>query len=393
MTPWKSSLNISLPRLGRGGQGVFIGYLWLLAAGTSALAQNPPATPAAQPRESAVMPSLNRSLAAVSALAFSPDGKRLAVGTFGQVICFDTTTWQQSSVFRDVEDAVRSLAFSPDSQKIAIGDGMPGRTGRLLLWDSTSLHVARQCATQKDTVEAVCFRKDGSALLLGSNDNKARFISNLGVEKPDNSIVLDEHNGRVNAVTISPKPDFVYLTGGMDKIVKVWDAKTNKAVVNFDQSEGGITGLVALPNGNTFVGSSMDGRLFWWRVNYDEGKKIFSGNPIRTQQAHPDGVLALNISDDGKRLITSGADNVVSVWNAENGGRYREFKECPTPVYAVALSPDGKFAAGAGRDGMVRIWDVEAKLVTQVLVPPALPAPPKKAAAQPAGARPTRRRQ
>jgi len=46
----------------------------------------------------------------------------------------------------------------------------------------------------------------------------------------------------------------------MDRIVKVWDMKTVKTVINFDQSEAGITGLAFLNNGDQFVGSSLDGQ-------------------------------------------------------------------------------------------------------------------------------------
>src|SRR5579871_4064717 len=49
----------------------------------------------------------NSAPAAVTALAFSPDGKHLAIGTFRQVVLYDTATWQPVATYRDVQDAVR----------------------------------------------------------------------------------------------------------------------------------------------------------------------------------------------------------------------------------------------------------------------------------------------
>src|SRR5437588_5483502 len=142
-------------------------------------------------------------------------------------------------------------------------------------------------------------------MLVGADDNKVRYFAQL---PSDDSTVLDEHNGRVQAVAFSSKPDFVFVTGAMDKIVKVWDVKTRKTVVNFDQSEGGITGLAFLPNGVQFVGSSLDGRLLWWGVNYDEKKQTYGGYIYRGVGTHNAGVYRLGIASNGQRHNPGRAD-------------------------------------------------------------------------------------
>src|SRR5258708_27131472 len=69
----------------------------------------------------------------ITSLAFSPDGSKLAVGTYGQVIVYNSMSWQQTAIFRQVSDAVRALAFSPDGKTIAIGSGIPAKDGRVVL--------------------------------------------------------------------------------------------------------------------------------------------------------------------------------------------------------------------------------------------------------------------
>src|SRR5205807_1491171 len=98
-----------------------------------------------------------------------------------------------------------------------------------------------------------------------------------------------------------------------------------------------------LPNGVQFVGSSLDGRLLWWGVNYDEKKQTYGGYIYRGVGAHNGGVYCLGISSNGQRLISGGADHNVCVWNLD-GGQIRLFKDSPEPVYAVALNQDGKIA-------------------------------------------------
>jgi len=69
-------------------------------------------------------------------LAFSPDGKLLAIGSYdGFVMLFDATTWKHLASFPGHADPVYRLAFSPDGKLLASGsyDGM------VLIWGITQL--------------------------------------------------------------------------------------------------------------------------------------------------------------------------------------------------------------------------------------------------------------
>ena len=318
---------------------------------------------------------------AVTSLAFSPDGKLLAVGTYGQVTLFDATTWEAKEQFRDIADEARSLAFSPDSKVLAIGGGLPGRNGAVTLWNMEDYRKSSKLPVRAaDTIEGLAYRKDGKELLACANDNKVSLFDNL----PANSAaVLDEHNGRVLAAAFSPRDGYIYITGGMDKLVKVWNAKTQKTIVNFDQSEAGVTGLGFI-NNDQFVGASLDGKIRWWGVSYDAKKDAYNGYHFRTQDANKGGVNALAVSADGKRIVTGGEDSGVSVWE-DNGNRRCDFHDTLGPIYAVAITPDGKRIAAGGRDGKINIWDVEEKKLTQTFPAPPPPAPkPLVAAKKPA---------
>jgi len=359
-------------------------------AAKPAAGQKPATAGAQQPAPAATQPPVgpppfakpNRPLSAITAVAFSPDGKHLAVGTYGEAVVFDTATWQQSAVCRQVEDSVRSIAFNPDCHTVALGGGLPGRSGQTEIWDTAATQPPRALPQQYDSVESVAYDKSGKGLLVGADDNKVRYVADAGA---GGGTVLDSHNGRVQAVAFSPKEQSIFISGGMDKIVKVWDLKSVKNVINFDQSDGGITGLAFLNNGDQFVGASLDGKLYWWGVGYDAKKASYNGYHFRTIGAHNGGVYALSRSADGRRMITGGADHAICVWDLNSGGQVRAFRDTTSePVYAAALSPDGKIAAAGGRDGLVYVLDVDANKPITTLVPPPLPAEKPSAPAKPA---------
>lgn len=333
--------------------------VWLVSVASLCGAQ--PKVPAAA--SGSLTPVL--PLPAVYALAFSNDGKTLAVGTHHEALLYDVSTWLVTNTCRAVKNAVRSLAFHPDGKHLAIGSGIAGVSGNLVMWDTTDTSHAVNYEAAGDTIESIAFTKDGSEMLTASFDSKARLYPVAFY--PYSPQLLVEHNGRVTAVTFSPKPKYIFVTAAMDKMVKVWDRKTAKVVVNFDQAAAGITGVGFLNNGDQLVGASLDGNLYWWGVGYNERKNIYSGYPIRTVKAHDDGVTAFSFSADRQRIATGGADHRVRIWKMEDGAQVREFKEPAAPIYCTALSPDGKLAAAAGREGLVWVWDIEAnKLLTTI---------------------------
>ena len=84
---------------------------------------------------SSVVPSLAQ-VGAITSTVFSPDGKRAAVGTYKQVLLYDTVEWKVVGQCVEVEDYARSLTFAPDGVTLAIGSGIPGKSGRVTLWDT-----------------------------------------------------------------------------------------------------------------------------------------------------------------------------------------------------------------------------------------------------------------
>lgn len=291
------------------------------------------------------------------------------------MLLYDTSApgWKVTRRITPILESARAVTFSPDGKTLAIGCGEPGRRGLILLWDMSGTKPLRIFLwRQGDTIEAMAFRQDNRGLLIGAQDRKACYFYNLPKES---GYQMDDHNGRVQAVAFSPKESYLYLTAGMDRMVKVWETKYRRPVVSFDQSEGGITGLAFLSSGNQFVGSSLDGKLYWWQVDYNERRASYRGRHYRTVGGHDGGIYALAISGDRKRLITAGEDKVVSIWDAENGGKQKEFKDSLHPNYAAALSPDGKIAVAAGREGVIRVWDVDGGKLLQTITPSSEPAP------------------
>jgi WD40 repeat protein len=69
--------------------------------------------------------------------------------------------------------------------------------------------------------------------------------------------------------------------------------------------------------------------------------------------------VALTYTPDGARLLSSGGDGVVRLWDPTAGAAVREFRADPRGISDIAVSSDGRWIATAGDDGAVKVWDSE----------------------------------
>jgi WD40 repeat protein len=120
--------------------------------------------------------------APVSVIAFSPDGKLLAVGDeIGTVRIWDAVKRQELTTFMGHKDSVTTLAFSPDSRALASGGG--ARDGAVKLYGMTTMRelltlthepspTSETHAGQgsEDAILQLFFSSDGRALITQSNN-------------------------------------------------------------------------------------------------------------------------------------------------------------------------------------------------------------------------------
>jgi WD40 repeat protein len=106
----------------------------------------------------------------VAALAFSPDGRTLAVGFLRTIYLFDTLALKEIGTLQggltSGQIFGRTLAFSPDGKVIAAGTV----EGSLRLWQADTLRVLRDVPAHNEMVTALSFAPDGTTMASASLD-------------------------------------------------------------------------------------------------------------------------------------------------------------------------------------------------------------------------------
>jgi WD40 repeat protein/serine/threonine protein kinase len=109
--------------------------------------------------------------AGVRTLAFSPDGKTLAVApSNGVVYLWDVATRREDVVLKGHQAPVRSLAFSPDGKTLATGHA----DWNIVLWDPRTGQERATLSGHMHPVYALSFAADGQALFSVDEDGALR---------------------------------------------------------------------------------------------------------------------------------------------------------------------------------------------------------------------------
>ncbi len=299
-------------------------------------------------------------LAPVDAVAFSPDGKRLAVGSYGRVSVWDLGGVRVEKVLTNVLGAVNDVRFSPDGKLLAAAGGQPSAKGDLRLFEADGWKLRTVLAGHDDVVASVAFGPDGKHLASASFDKTVR-VWDLGTLKAER--VLTGHSDFVYAVAYGPDGKWL-ASASKDRSVKVVDAATGKSQLTFSGMEQDVLAVAVSRDGSRVVSAGYEPALHWWNAK--------TGERTRRQGGHGVAVNELCFSVDGRLLASAGGDGTVRLWDGASGAALRTL-QAGSLVYAVALSPDGRLAAAGCFDGLVRVYDTASGRHLVSLL--ALPAP------------------
>jgi WD40 repeat protein/tRNA A-37 threonylcarbamoyl transferase component Bud32 len=320
------------------------------------------------------------------ALAFSPDGKRIAAGSqeLGTVGVWDTATGRPAGVLQGQGFYLRDMAFDPDNRLLSsAGDGSlqswelsrdlrtvlcrtPDTAGLLLspdgrllmglrgkevqLWDVTTGRKRADLpgAWLKEGCMAV-FSGDGRHFAYSTEDGAVHLWD---VQAGAEARVLRGHSAHVRALAFSP--DGKRLASGAqdpDNSVRLWSVPAGEEVAVLRGHQNEVSTVAFSPDGKRLASCSLDKTARLWDAR--------AGTLVTVLKGHTGVVRHTAFSPDGKHLATASDDETVRLWNGASGEPVAVLRGHTGLVWAAVFSPDGALLASSSADGTVRLWDLE----------------------------------
>jgi WD40 repeat protein/serine/threonine protein kinase len=280
----------------------------------------------------------------VQSVVFSPDGRRLAsAGTSkGEVKVWDAATGQEVFTLSGHTSDVNHVAFSSDGQHLASA----GDDKTVKVWDTASGQEGKSFRGHTASVTGVAFSPDSRRLAAASAEGAVRVWD---VASGDTTLSLGKPTQQIDYIKIAFSPDGRRLAcGSMDGNVRVWDTTTGREVLLRGQHSWLVTAVAFSPDGRYLASAGKDQTLKVWSLP--------TGLLLRTLRGHTDAVHDVAFSPDGRRLASAGADGTVKVWNAR-ASQASLLRPAPARnLFRVVLAPDGRRLA-APQERIVRVWD------------------------------------
>jgi WD40 repeat protein len=213
-----------------------------------------------------------------------------------------------------ITDRANSLAFSPDGKTLAVGSGEPSRSGDITLWDIATGKLTKDLAERHlDSVFALDFSPDGRLLASGGADKAVR-ITDLSSGKAVK--VFEGHTHHV--LGVSWRADGRLLaSSGADNVVKVWDWTTGDRRKSVDGWDKEVTGIRYLGAADQIATSAGDNKL---RLITSDGGEV-------KQLPGATGFLqSLATTRLGDLVLGGDQDGVLRAWDVASAKVVAEFK-------------------------------------------------------------------
>ncbi len=305
--------------------------------------------------------------AEVDAFALSRDGRILATAAGPVAVLWDAATGKELRRLKH-DRAVTALAFTPDGKRIASG----ASDNRIRLWDAADGKEVRcleghgrpqggEKAEWRNGIYALVFTPDGRTLISRGVDETVRVWDvATGAERRR----VDGVPGSAWALALSPDARVLAVPvadfqKGMGE-VRLAEVATGKEVRRL--ARGGVVNCVAFSPDGSLLAVGV-GEQDWQRPGDIKLCDAATGKELRTLRGHRRWVNAVVFSPDGKALASGSLDASPRLWDVASGAPRRTFGDGRMPVRAAAFSPDGKLLTlltGHVGDHAVRVWDVAA---------------------------------
>lgn len=331
----------------------------------------------------------------VTAIAFSPDSKRLATGhDDGAVRIWDLEGEQPVQEIQGQRTAIAALAFSADGQQLAAAS-----EDRIIrVWEVATGHERGSLQGHTDRIHDLAWHPGGAPRLVSAGWDTSARVWDTNTFQP--VILLNDHADQVTALAFSPDAR-VLACADSAPALHLWDPEAGTALGVLKDHDAAIRALAFSPDNRHLASAGDDRVIHLWdpqqkrqlsgrggagfhrsslALNSD-GTRLVSncGGACLQVWDTASGCVAVEMegadfreniafSPDNRWIAGADADNSVQLWDAASGKRHAALQGQKGSVTALAFSPDSKLLASAsGSDGMLWLWDVDARATVLVI--------------------------
>jgi WD40 repeat protein len=258
----------------------------------------------------------------------------LSAGQDAMVHIWSLPDFERSASFEGHDNSVNTLSLNPDENRLASGS----TDQTVKIW---SFPEGELLETLEKQVNAV-FNSDGKSLATIGSNGRVSIWNTTSYSDPE---VLPAMGKRTFGLAFSPNGTWLAI-GGTGSINR-YNVEEGILEPTILAHQHAVPSLRFSADGTRLIATGAEGTLSVWNVeNWEEIARV--NLPAK-------GVLQTALSSDGNLIYVS-MDGQIAVIHLGEAKQVRTIEVPIKGVYGLALSPDNSMLANAGADGNVRVW-------------------------------------
>ena len=291
-------------------------------------------------------PNAARARAMIWSLAFSPDGRSLAIGQQAidrppSILRIWDLAQRRDAIWFPHPVGYRSVAFASDGRNLAAGN-FDGTLSTLVLAEKWKAHYSEN---QGSPVNSLAFLPGSTTFAAGDWDGWVRFH---GPDAEANSRPV-RYPRRIWALAISPDGSKLAV-GGENHTIQVYDLATRRLMATLEGHTQAVKTLDFSPDGKLLASAGGYTVRLWNTATWQGSGELIPHHPE---------VVCVRFSPDGKVLAISDGESdlphykllptAIILWDVATREEVQWLRGHTNTIWALAFSPDGKTLASGRR--------------------------------------------
>ncbi len=309
----------------------------------------------------------------IQAFDVSPDAGTLALAMKGEVRLYDLHTYKLLRALKNAEPN-SAVAWSPDGTRLAVGgskdygkpffvggDSSNSSKAHITVYDTSTWKIVFEPKFGDEMVNQfiwdMAWSPDGMALAFSTD------VSGVQVLDVHSGALLSRQGGFSTTVTdISWSPDGTRLLANHDLAygIRRWRLSDDESVRLFDRRASNAMAVAWSPVGTRIASGHVGGGVCFWTAATNQCEAYL--------RAHQSATFSLAWSPDGQRLVTGGG--VLRTWDTSTGALILSFGEVAGSYYPQVAWPalDGPIFSLESSfehpgNTLLRLWDAQTGAV------------------------------
>jgi hypothetical protein len=304
-----------------------------------------------------VAPPVYRTAPAIPAIAFLPDGSKLAVAGHHEILIHQGDGEKILGRWPGDSPRLESLQFSQDGRFLAASGGSSSEFGEIQIWEVATGTLTRSIRAGNDALYGVSWSNDGAKLAAGGADKLVRAFD---AKNGKTIMQCDNHLDWVfGAAFVHDGSKLVSVS--RDKAVKLIDVATGHLIDDAARPREPVLALARHPKEDLVAFTGMEGKVRLHKMA-PRGGRLKEGDDkeesaVREFEGMSTPLHAVAFSPDGTRLACAGQSGEIRVFEVAAGKRLTSIPGTNGPIYTLAFHPKENWLAAAGSEGRVRYFD------------------------------------